>query len=177
MDTVIKTLQNFANPATLPGALSFGVIFLAIAWVIARVVHRLVMRAMQNATDPTGFLFFDQLLRISVYAIMFILYAQLVPALHSLGTALLASVRLASIVIGLAAQQTLGNMIAGFALLLYRPIKVGDRVQLVTPRGLVTATIDSLSLGHTLLLDDENNQIIVPNSIMSSVVLIRVEKK
>jgi small-conductance mechanosensitive channel len=129
---------------------------------------------MKRASDPTGFKFVDQLLQVVIFIIMAILYAQLVPPLRSLGTAMLASVSIASIVIGLAAQSTLGNLIAGFALLLYRPFRVGEQVQLMTPRGVMTAKIESLMLGYTLLRDSEENQIIVPNSMMASIVLIRI---
>jgi len=50
-----------------------------------------------------------------------ILCAHLVPVLRALGTAMLAGASVASIVLGLAAQNTLGNLIAGVALLLYDP--------------------------------------------------------
>ena len=171
------SFADFLNPATLPGAIVFGLIFLALALVFARLVHLLVQRSMQRATDRTGFRFVDQLLQVLIFIIMAILYAQLVPPLSSLGTAMLASVSIASIVVGIAAQSTLGNLIAGFALLLYRPFRVGDQVQLNTPKGLMTGTIDSLTLGYTTLIDAENNQIIVPNSVMASVVIIRLPRK
>ena len=57
------------------------------------------------------------------------------------GTALLAGVSVASIVVGLAAQNTLSNLVAGFSLLLYRPFHIGDRVQLGTPRGASIGTV------------------------------------
>jgi small-conductance mechanosensitive channel len=132
---------------------------------------------MKRASDPTGFSFVDQLLQVVIFIVLAILYAQLVPPLRALGTALLASAGIASIVIGLAAQSTLGNLIAGFALLLYRPFRVGDQVQLMTPRGIMMAKIETLMLGYTLLLDAENNQIIVPNSMMANIVIIRINQK
>jgi len=171
------TFDDFLNPAALPGAIAFGVFFLALAIVFARLIHLLVQRSMLRATDRTGFRFIDQLLRVLIFIVMAILYAQLVPPLRSLGTAMLASVSVASIVIGIAAQSTLGNLIAGFALLLYRPFRVGDQVQLNTPKGVMTGVIDSLTLGYTVLTDAENNQIIVPNSVMASVVIIRLPNK
>ncbi len=174
---VSLTLADFLNPAVLPGALVYAAVFLALAILIAWLVHLLMQRSMRRATDPTGFRFVDQLLQVMVFVVMIILYAQLVPPLRALGTALLASVSIASIVIGLAAQSTLGNLVAGFALLLYRPFHVGDRVQLTTPKGVMTAKVESLTLGYTFLRDDEENQIIVPNSVMASVVLIRNTKK
>jgi small-conductance mechanosensitive channel len=177
MDQMIFDLIDYFNPVTLPGAIVYAVVFLGVAFLINRLVHMVIKRSMQRATDRTGFIFVDQLLRVMIFIIVLILYAQLVPPLRSLGTALLASVSIASIVIGLAAQSTLGNLIAGFALLLYRPVRVGDRVQLATPRGLMTATVESVTLGYTLLHDDEDNQIVVPNSIMANVVIIRINPK
>jgi small-conductance mechanosensitive channel len=174
---MIYEFIDFINPATLPGAIVYALLFLGLAFLITRLVHMLIKRSMQRATDRTGFIFVDQLLQVTIFIIVTILYAQLVPPLRSMGTALLASVSIASIVIGLAAQSTLGNLIAGFALLFYRPIRVGDRVQLNTPRGLMTATVESVTLGYTLLHDDEDNQIVVPNSIMANVVIIRITPK
>jgi small-conductance mechanosensitive channel len=174
---IALSLADFLNPAVLPGALVYAVVFLLLASLIAWLVHLVIQRSMKRASDPTGFRFVDQLIQVLVFITMIILYAQLVPPLRSLGTALLASVSIASIVIGLAAQSTLGNLVAGFALLLYRPFHIGDRVQLNTPKGVMTAKIESLTLGYTFLRDDEENQVIVPNSVMASVVIIRNNTK
>ena len=51
-------------------------------------------------------------------ATVLVLYAHLIPALRSMGTALLTGVSVVSVIIGLAAQNTLGNLIAGISLLL-----------------------------------------------------------
>ena len=124
--------------------------------------------------DRTAINFIVQLLQVGIFLAAGILYAHLVPALRSMGTALLAGVSVASIVIGLAAQSTLGNLIAGVVLLLYRPFQVGDQVQLNTPKGLAIGVVDSLTLGYTVLRDPANEEIIVPNSVMASVVIIRI---
>jgi small-conductance mechanosensitive channel len=177
MPNIIYSIEDFINPATLPGAIAYALVFVLLAILGGRVMHLLVRRAMKQASDPTGFSFVDQLLQVIIFIIAVVLYAQLVPSLRALGTALLASVSVASIVIGLAAQSTLGNLIAGFALLLYRPFRVGDEVQLTTPRGLVTAKIESLTLGHTMLLDEAGDQVIVPNSVMASSIIIRMQQR
>jgi len=68
-----------------------------------------------------------------IWVLAVMLYAQLIPGLRSLGIALLAGASVASIIVGLAAQSTLGNLIAGLSLLLYRPVQIGDLVQLTVP--------------------------------------------
>ena len=73
-----------------------------------------------------------------------------------------------SLIVGFAAQTTLGNLIAGISLLLYRPFKLGDRLQVITPAGLETGTVESLTLGYTFLKTDDNRRLVVPNSVMAS---------
>jgi small-conductance mechanosensitive channel len=93
-----------------------------------------------------------------------------------LGNAGLASVGVLSIVAGLAAQNTLGNLIAGISLLLYRPFNVGDRLQVMAPTGLETGEIESLSLGYTIIKTDDNRRVVVPNSIMASQTTINMTR-
>ena len=71
-------------------------------------------------------------------------------------------------------DNSLSNLVAGFALLLYRPVRVGEQIQLTTPRGVMTAKIESIMLGYTFLKDSEGNQVIVPNSMMANIVMIRI---
>ena len=87
------------------------------------------------AVDRTGIQFVTQLSQALIYLGATVLYAHLVPVLPQLGTALLTGVSVASVVIGLAAQNTLGNVIAGFSLLLYRPFRIGDRCNWPGHRG------------------------------------------
>ena len=91
-----------------------------------------------------------------------------IPALQALGTAWLASVGVVSVVLGLAAQNTLGNLIAGISLLLYRPFNLGDHVQVTAPTGLETGVVESLNLGYTILRTPDNRRVVIPNSAMAS---------
>ena len=89
--------------------------------------------------------------------------------------ALLASASVLSIVLGIAAQSTLGNLIAGVALLFYRPFGIGDVLIMNTPTGKETGTVKEFSLGYTKLLTDDGRWIIAPNSVVIASVLIRVK--
>ena len=80
----------------------------------------------------------------------------------------LAGTSVASIVLGVAAQNTLGNLIAGLALLLYRPFRVGDRLQVQAPGGAETGTVESLTLGYTILQTFDNRRVVLPNSVAGS---------
>jgi hypothetical protein len=70
-----------------------------------------------------------------------------------------------------------GTLIGALSLVLYRPISVGDNVQLNTPKGLATGTVELISLGYTILRDADQHQILVPNSVMMSSVVIRLGRE
>ena len=163
---------EYADPATLMGAVVYGVIFGLLAWLVGRAlriaVQRVLARGSRAYVDRTTVNFLAQLARIGVYLFAFISYAHLVPALSHLGTAWLASVGVLTAVVGFAAQNTLGNLIAGMSLVLYRPFNVGDRLQVAAPTGLETGTVDSLNLGYTVLVTDDNRRIVIPNSLIAS---------
>ncbi|MBV8030098.1 MAG: mechanosensitive ion channel [Betaproteobacteria bacterium] len=171
--TITNAIQRDGlDPSTLTGALAIGALFLLAAGLIGLLVKQLERRVERRLSDVTGLRFATSFIHVVVYLVAFVLYAHIVPELKSLGTALLAGVSVVSIVLGLAAQTTLGNLVAGFSLVLYRPIKVGDRVQMTTPKGVIAADVEDVSLGYTMLRDDEGQKIIVPNSVMVSNVLI-----
>ncbi len=84
---------------------------------------------------------------------------------------LLAGGAFTAVVVGLAAQQTLGNVIAGATLLTARPFRVGDRVG-VMGGGIVTeGTVAAFGLFYTTLLDGQD-RILIPNSVLMGVAVI-----
>jgi moderate conductance mechanosensitive channel len=175
MDSLVALLhKDIFNPTTLVGAMAWGLLFFAIATGFAAGVRRSTRRIESHLSDVTGLRFAAAFAQVLAYVIAFIIYAHLIPELHDVQKTLLAGVGVVSVIIGLAAQSTLGNMIAGISLVLYRPFKIGDRVQLSTPGGLKVATVTAISLGYTALRENDQNDIIVPNSLMGSSVIIRL---
>jgi small conductance mechanosensitive channel len=172
---------QFIRPETFFGALFYALVFLLVAWLGARVlrlsVARLLKRDEYRGIDHTVAFFLTQLAQIGIYLLALTLYTHLIPTLHNMGTVLLTSAGVASVVIGLAAQNTLGNVIAGISLLLYRPFVVGDRVQVSAPTGLEVGVVESLTLGYTTLKTYDNRRVVVPNSAMASQVTINLTTK
>lgn len=160
------------NPDLLVGAVFLGVFFVFAASIVSLLIRRATRRAEVHLTDVTALRFVSASTQVLVYLIGFVLYAHLVPELRALGTALLTGVSVVSVVVGLAAQNTLGYLDDGLSLVLYRPIHVSDRIQIGAPTGVITARVESVSLGFTMLRDDNVNAMVVPNSVMMSSALI-----
>ena len=167
-----QTFSDIFDPTGVVGAVTYGLIFIALALFAGRGVRVLARHGESHLSDLTALRFVTQLLRLLIYLLAFIIYTRMVPALHELGTTLLTGVSVMGVIIGIAAQSTLSNLVAGFSLVMYRPFHVGDEVQLTTPKGLTSGTVTNLSLGYTKLNDKDGEEIIVPNSVMSTNVVI-----
>jgi small-conductance mechanosensitive channel len=122
---------GFADPSTLQGAILFAIFFAFLAWLVGSAlrltVQRVLLHDKHEHFDRMAVKFLAKLTRYAVYVFAFAAYAHFIPAMSGLGTASLASISVISVIVGFAAQNTLGNLIAGISLLLYRPFKLGDR--------------------------------------------------
>lgn len=171
-------LKQVLHPETLAGAIFCAVVFAAVAWALGWLLKSAVTRAIERDRrglfDRTAAPYVVQLLRLLLYLIALLLYTHVVPLLSGVGTALLAGAGVTSVVLGLAAQNTLGNLIAGMTLLLYRPFQVGDRVQVNAPTGLETGVVEIITLGYTMLRTGDNRRIVVPNSVMANQVTVNL---
>ena len=74
-------------------------------------------------------------------------------------TSLVAVIGAAGLAVGLALQGTLSNLAAGIMLLIFRPFKIGHKVQI----GGNIGTVKELTLFWTELETDDKVQVIVPN--------------
>ncbi len=164
--------DRMTNPSSKLGAVFYGLVTILLAWLLARAVklaiHRSLDRIARAGADPTGIRFLGKLASVSIYLAAFVAYAHVIPSLTTLGKSMLASVGIASVVVGLAAQSTLGNLIAGVSLVLYRPFKIGDRLQVSAPTGTETGLVVNIDLGYTLLRTPDQRLLVIPNSIIAS---------
>ncbi|MEH6697111.1 MAG: mechanosensitive ion channel family protein [Brevundimonas sp.] len=109
--------------------------------------------------DSTVLTFAVQVVRVAV------LIMGLIAVLQRLGvqtTSIIAVLGAASLAVGLALQGTLSNVAAGVMLLILRPYRVGDVVDI----GGVTASVQKLDLFTTQLSNASNHKIVVPNSLV-----------
>jgi small conductance mechanosensitive channel len=169
-------ITELLNPSSVLGAVFYALVFLLITFLVSSLIRRYVKEIIRRGSgakaDRTSVIFIGQLGNVAVFLIGAILYFHLIPALRAFGTALLTTASVASIVVGLAAQNTLGNIIAGVSLLLYRPFMLRDEVEVTAPGLTQAGRIVSITLGHTILEGPDNIKIIVPNSLMATSVII-----
>ena len=88
---------------------------------------------------------------------MIVVLLQIEP-IREMGVSLLASAGVAGIVLGIAAQRTLGNLIAGVQLSFTQPLKVGDEVMVEGQFG----TVEEITLSYVVLRLVDYRRLIVP---------------
>jgi small-conductance mechanosensitive channel len=169
-------ILSFLKPDSLWGALVYFVIFVFIALLISRILRAAVHASMtrQGHIDRTTISFLQQFGTVLIWVVVLILYAHLIPMLRSMGTALLAGAGVVSVVIGLAAQSTLGNLVAGISIAIYRPFRLGDTLQVTAPTGTDIGVVELISLGYTTLRAPDGHMIVLPNAIAASQVTINL---
>jgi len=88
-------------------------------------------------------------------------------------SSLIAGSAFTAVILGLAAQQTLGNVFAGMVLLSARPFRVGERVRLQAGGvgGYIEGVVSSLGLLYTTFARGED-RIMVPNNVVLAAVVV-----
>ena len=178
-DQPIRQIFAHIDPGTLTGALIYLVIFAVVGAFLSRLFSRAMNYELQHRhgmRDVTGLTFLTQFGRVLIWLAVATLYTHVVPELSRIGTALLAGVSVVSIVVGLAAQSTLSNLVAGISLVIYRPFKVGDRLLVAVPGGTETGEVTSISLGYTALATDDGRIVVVANSQIGNQTVINLSK-
>jgi small conductance mechanosensitive channel len=139
--------------------LAGALIVAAIGWWVAGAVQRSVRRALLASprVEPTLANFLSSLARYTILVLVFLIILQLIGIQ---ATSLIAVVGAASLAIGLALQGTLTNLAAGVMLLLFRPFRLGDTIEVAGKKGVVR----ELNLFMTELAGDEGVQILLPNN-------------
>ncbi|MGZ6590306.1 MAG: mechanosensitive ion channel domain-containing protein, partial [Solirubrobacteraceae bacterium] len=147
-----------------------AILLVSVGWQFARDVGRALGPTLFRRMEPgtagaVGFLI--RLATMAIAAGLALRVAGIRPRTLLLGGAATA------VVLGLAAQQTLANVIAGTVLLNARTFRVGERIRLQGGglAGSVEGVVASLGLMYTTLLNGANT-IMVPNSIVLSVAVV-----
>ncbi len=141
--------------------IAIAVVILAITVFAAKWAARATRRGLSRVKgfrhDPTVLSFAVQVVRVIVFIVGFIAVLQ---RLGVQTTSILAVLGAASLAVGLALQGTLSNVAAGVMLLVLRPYRVGDLVDINNNVGKVTR----LDLFFTQMADANNVKIVIPNA-------------
>ncbi len=160
----MQQITEFLNPERVNSLVGFGmnvllalVILIVGLWIAKRVQNLIIkLSAKSPHLDATLFKFLASIARFVIMAFVFI------AVLNRFGvetTSIVALLGAAGLAVGLALQGAMSNMAAGVMLMLFRPYKVGDFVEVAGKFG----NVEEIDLFTTILQTFDNQQIVIPN--------------
>jgi small-conductance mechanosensitive channel len=180
---VLVLRWNAAGTAlSVVGVLEFGIeagvrlLLTILLFIVAYTVTRILKRFLLGSGSSKHRVTSDHQRRVGYYVSQVVIYVVAVFGTFSLWGVQLSDLLLGAgvlgIVLGFAAQETLGSILAGFILMLSRPFAIGDWVRIGDHEGFITEiTINNVRLrnldGEHVVLPNEavNNRTIINRSI------------
>jgi small conductance mechanosensitive channel len=153
-------------PIRIASVIALVILGWAFAMNLGRAIGPVLMKRLEPGTaGSVGFLI--RLATLAITVLVALRLAGLKPQTLAVGGAITA------VILGLAAQQTVGNLIAGTVLLSARPFRVGDRIRVHAGgvAGTVEGTVMSLGLLYTTLAN-RADRIMVPNNVVLSAAVV-----
>ncbi|MHC1631542.1 MAG: mechanosensitive ion channel family protein [Methanotrichaceae archaeon] len=137
-------------------------------FIVATIFNRLFLGYFRSVSkrlkvDETKYTIIRRICVIFIYLVGIISAIYLIPQLKGVTLSLFAASGILGIVVGLAAQDTMANVISGISIAISQPFRVGDRVTLRGEYGI----IEDITLRHTIINTWENKRLIIPNSIIN----------
>lgn len=148
-------IQEMVIPATI------GLLSLILVYFVAKMIARRVSTVICRRVDETLGKFIGKVL---FYSIIIIACIAILARQGFEVSGFMAVLATAGFAIGLAFQGTLSNFSAGILLLVFRPFKVGDMVNIA----LVTGKVNEIDIFTTTLDTPDNRRLIIPNSTITS---------
>ncbi len=82
--------------------------------------------------------------------------------LEKVATGILASTAVIGLIVGFAAQHTIGNLVAGIQIAVSQPFRIGDKISYEENEGRVT----DITLSYTYVDPGDGSSIVIPNSLL-----------
>jgi small-conductance mechanosensitive channel len=140
-----------------------AVIF-AVVVLFARVIDWLLRRRTLTPESATRYRIFRRMIIVVILVVGLFSALLAIPEVRAVAGGLLASTAILGIILGFAAQKTLGNFIAGLLIALAQPVRIGDRVEYEGSPGVV----EEIGLTYTFIRAADRRRIVVPNEKLAS---------
>lgn len=162
------------HPTDWPVRVVTAILLVALGFAIARDIGSALVPALSRRLDTGTSGTLDSVVRLLTLVVSVIVALNIAgvdPGTLAVGGAV------SAVVLGLAAQQTFGNLFAGTVLLSARPFRVGDRIRLQGGMlaGQVEGVVASVGLLYTTLARD-GEEMLIPNATVLQVAVMPIRQ-
>ena len=158
-DQSLSDLLTLETLLALAGNVVAAVLIIILGFIVSGMLSRRLRRMGEKhaSVDDTLFKFLSNIVRYTILAFtgLFVLNTFGVQT-----TSIIAVIGAAGLAIGLALQGTMSNVAAGVMIILFRPLKIGDFVEI----NGIAGSVKDITLNFTEMADLGNVKVVVPNS-------------
>lgn len=148
------------------------VVIIAIIVVVNKVLDELINRTIRRKRKKnvtTLLMFIKRIKKLILYSLMILLCLEQFDAFHKFSITVLSGLGIGSVVLGLAAQESMKNFFGSLALVIGDAYEVGDFIE-CSMQG-VSGTVEDITMRHTIIRTINNRRVIIPNCQMNSYII------
>ena len=168
------SVHKLINPGTLIGSVALAIVMIILAWIACVITSNLLRKAnwvtwkVKIKIDETIIHYIIRIKNLLIVLCAFFIYASFVPGLRALFGTMIAGAGITALIVGFAAKSTMANLISGLSIAIYRPVRIGDMVDIEGEYG----TIEDITLRHTIVLTWQHKRLIIPNAKLDEMTLV-----
>lgn len=147
--------------SSLVGKVLILVIAVVIAYIVQRVLVPVLKRVLEAAEIPNASIFVN-VLRVVIWSVAILCVLE--PVFGIDPTGVVTALGVASVALSLGLQDTISNVISGFALMLGKVIKPGDEVEIDG----FTGRVKDVTWRSTTVITRGGTEEVIPNSVLNT---------
>ena len=172
MEESSTIIANFFSQENLEQLVIIGVyiiliyiLLMGLVYLERRLFNKIIARREKQSIDKTNLIFLKNVVIYTTYCIGFLSMFNQIPGMQQLSKTLLTGAGILAAAVGFGSQQAISNIVSGIFMVLFKPFRVGDQIEL---GGESKGTVVDISLRHTTVKNSENRMIIIPNSVLNN---------
>jgi len=139
-------------------------VVIGVTLIAARLIDRRMVRRELAPESMTRYGVLRRSVTASIVALGILSALLVIPQVRAVAGAILASGAVIGLVVGFAAQRTLGNFIAGLLIAFTQPLRIGDVVEIDDEEGVV----EEIALTYTFIRTRDDVRLVIPNEKLAS---------
>ena len=145
------------------------IIILIVAFILNKIIDGVISRTIRHKRKKnvtTLLMFIKRIKKVVIYSLAILVCLTQFDVFNSFSVTLLSGLGIGSVVVGLAAQESLKNFFGSVAVVIGNPYEVRDFIECVV-KG-VSGTVEDITMRHTVIRTINNRRVIIPNSEMNT---------
>ncbi len=145
------------------------ILIIIIAFILNKIMDNIINKTIRHKRKKnltTLLMFIKRIKKVVICSLAILICLMQFDVFNSFSVTLLSGLGIGSVVIGLAAQESLKNFFGSIAIVVGNPYEVGDFIECVD-KG-VSGTVEDITMRHTIIRTINNRRVIIPNCEMNT---------